>query len=127
MPEEMNLSSNDEAFENAPQQFSAERLDQLFRIAEKDPCRQVTVPADTINKIYMAYLGIWDVYKKQIAAATLIKGQWYPCSVALRDAIAPIMDEHRRIQAEKEVDEAIAEMKREEAAAKNSKPPADFH
>jgi hypothetical protein len=127
MPKEMNSESDDEAFENAPLQFTADRLEELVRSAEDDPTKQVRVSMSTLNKIYMAYLGTLQVYRKHTAAKTLIEGKWYPCSLDLSDAIAPIMDEHRRIQAEKDVDEAIAQMKLEEAAAKSSKPPKKLH
>lgn len=95
---------DDEAYEKAPLQFSVDRLAVLVRRAEEDPAQQVSVPTDIMHKIYMTYLGLLEVYTEHTAAGTLINGERFLCSTALSKAIAPIMDAHRRMQAERDIE-----------------------
>lgn len=110
------LQAEDEAYENAPSQFTADRMAELVRTAQADPNRQVTVHASTMHKLWISYIGVLQEYRSQIAGGILIEGVRYNCSLDLRDAIAPIVDEHRRNLAEKEIDKEIELLKAEAAA-----------
>jgi hypothetical protein len=99
--------SDDDAFAAAPLQFAADRMGKLVHIAEHDPSRQVVVPADTMHKLYVAYLGALEVYQAQTAAGVLINGERFTCSTELQKAITPLIQESLRIQAEKDVDREI--------------------
>jgi hypothetical protein len=114
------LQAEDEVYEKAPLQFTADRLSELVRSAEADPNRQVTVHLRTMHKLYLAYIGVLEVYQSQTAGGILIDGKRYLCSLDLRDAIAPIVDEHRRNLAEREIDREIELMKAEAAARSSS-------
>lgn len=109
-----NNMSDDEAYENAPLQFTVDRMRELVALAEKDPKQQVVVPSDTMHKIYMAYIGVLEVYQQQTAAGLLVNGERFICSTELQRAIAPLIQESRRLQAEKDISREIALM--EEAA-----------
>ena len=124
---ERDTTIDDEAYEKAPLQFSANKLAELFRRSEVDPERQVTVPMDVMHKIYMAYMGVLEVYSEHTAAGTLINGERFLCSERLSKAIAPIMDAYRRSQAEKDIDEAIANMKSEEVVKSCPRPNRNNH
>ena len=113
------LQAEDDAYENAPLQFSADRMSELVRTAENDPSKQVTVHASTMNKLYLAFIGVLEVYQTQTAAGTVICGKRYLCSVDLRDAIAPIIDESRRNQVKKDIDREIELMTAFEATQSN--------
>jgi hypothetical protein len=118
---EIDTSGDDEAFENAPLQFAADRIAKLAKMAEVDPNQRVTVSSSTMHKLYVSFLGLLEVYREQTATGTLINGERFLCSEALRVAIAPIMDEHRRIQAEKDIDREIELSKVEALAAEGVK------
>ncbi len=120
---ERDTSVDDEAYEKAPLQFSADKLAELVRRAEQDPDRQVSVPVDIMHKIYMAYLGALEVYAEHTAAGTLINGERFLCSESLSKAIAPIMDKHRRMQAQRDIDEELAKMNAKETLGRTKLPP----
>lgn len=120
---ERDTTIDDEAYEKAPLQFSADKLAELVKQAQEDPDRQVNVPADIMHKIYMAFLGLVEVYSEHTAAGTLINGERFLCSASLSNAIAPIMDQHRRMQADKDIDEELARAKSEETLVRNKLPP----
>jgi hypothetical protein len=109
-----NNMSDDEAYEVAPFQFTVDRIRELVAFAEKDPKQQVVVPCDTMHKIYMAYLGVLDVYQQQTAAGLLVNGERFICSTELQRAIAPLIQESHRLQAEQDLSREVALM--EEAA-----------
>jgi hypothetical protein len=99
--------SDDEVYQVSPLQFTADRLGKLVRIAERDPKKQVTVDLDTLNKLYMAYLGVLEGYQENTQAGVIIRGERYPCSKALQEAVAPLIQQERKRNAEKDVDREI--------------------
>jgi hypothetical protein len=124
---ERDTTNDDEAYEKAPLLFSTDKLAELVRRAEEAPSQRVSVPSDIMHKIFMVYLGLLEVYTEQTAAGTLINGERFLCSAGLSKAIAPIMDQHRRMQAEIDIDEAIAEMKSERVAKTCPTPIGNTH
>jgi hypothetical protein len=110
--------TDDEIYENSPLQFTADRMGKLVRIAERDPKKQVMVPVDTMNKLYMAFLGVLEIYQEHTAAGVVINGERHNCSVALQKAIAPLIDQNRRLKAEADLDRELAAMMGESAGKK---------
>ncbi len=116
------VPTDDEIYENSPLQFTADRMGKLVRIAERDPKKQVMVPVDTMHKLYMAYLGVLEVYQEHIAAGVVVNGERYNCSVALQKAITPLIDQNRRIKAEADIDRELAAMLAQSTADIKPKP-----